>query len=524
MSDNTADKLKNEGNALFAQGKYGTAALKYTEAIELDESNAILYANRAQCRLKLEMYLDAANDATKAVDLNPAYPKAWARLATAHDALGSYDRSSTQWRRALDALPGANLTPSEQMQKGEYEAKLKAAEANLKDALEKLRTPAPHVALLDGNEEPPWVVGRRLVQGYETARIHSSAFIITEAYVMFKQGLDLTNSMKQWTDPQTGQLLSEPKLGAIEMITNGILLDRRAAHDEGRFMELLSIQLNHECNTFGAWPSDGPDAIMRELPGRIARDGWPRTQTALSMTLRAWILRGWLGGINGLGGGHHAEVKFISGALQVLVWARETYKDFPTSEKGDILADAFVMLVRRALLDALLAAYKEKPSQDILEDLLEEAEEVMNAASKLDPPRPTDGHGIGPFIGSYMYPQALAMAAIGFYHVKQAALATSEADARDHWKKAAVNYKHASEELPPDDEIYVWYLHQTLEYMHKAGAPEAAQLPIFNSVRESVPKAKELWHASATSKEGMIDLYNMYIDEEAKYRQQGQVA
>ena len=47
----SADKLKEEGNALFAKKQYGLAALKYTEAIEIDEGNAVLWANRAACRL-----------------------------------------------------------------------------------------------------------------------------------------------------------------------------------------------------------------------------------------------------------------------------------------------------------------------------------------------------------------------------------------------------------------------------------------------------------------------------------------
>lgn len=50
-SDNLAlvAKLKDEGNALFAQKDYEAACHKYTRAIELNENNSILYANRAAC-------------------------------------------------------------------------------------------------------------------------------------------------------------------------------------------------------------------------------------------------------------------------------------------------------------------------------------------------------------------------------------------------------------------------------------------------------------------------------------------
>jgi len=51
------------------------------QAIANDPGNAELYAARAQTRLKLENYLDAIEDASKALDLNP-------RLAKAHQRKG----------------------------------------------------------------------------------------------------------------------------------------------------------------------------------------------------------------------------------------------------------------------------------------------------------------------------------------------------------------------------------------------------------------------------------------------------
>jgi hypothetical protein len=46
-----ATRLKEEGNALFTQKDYALASVKYTEAIMVDDKNAVLYANRAACRL-----------------------------------------------------------------------------------------------------------------------------------------------------------------------------------------------------------------------------------------------------------------------------------------------------------------------------------------------------------------------------------------------------------------------------------------------------------------------------------------
>jgi Flp pilus assembly protein TadD len=44
--------LKSDGNALFVAKKFLEAEAKYTEAIELDPDNAILYGNRAACHLQ----------------------------------------------------------------------------------------------------------------------------------------------------------------------------------------------------------------------------------------------------------------------------------------------------------------------------------------------------------------------------------------------------------------------------------------------------------------------------------------
>lgn len=50
-------KLKDEGNVFFLKKDYASAAAKYTEAIKIDGENAILYSNRAACRLNLKTYI-----------------------------------------------------------------------------------------------------------------------------------------------------------------------------------------------------------------------------------------------------------------------------------------------------------------------------------------------------------------------------------------------------------------------------------------------------------------------------------
>ena len=47
-------QLKEEGNKIFVARKYSAAYEKYSEALEVDHLNAVLYANRGACSFALQ--------------------------------------------------------------------------------------------------------------------------------------------------------------------------------------------------------------------------------------------------------------------------------------------------------------------------------------------------------------------------------------------------------------------------------------------------------------------------------------
>ena len=48
-----AAQLKEEGNKLFTKKDYAAAYFKYSEAIEVDPENAVLFANRGACSFSM---------------------------------------------------------------------------------------------------------------------------------------------------------------------------------------------------------------------------------------------------------------------------------------------------------------------------------------------------------------------------------------------------------------------------------------------------------------------------------------
>lgn len=79
--------LKNEGNAAFAAHDWNKAIECYTKAIQLNDKEPTYYSNRAQANIKSEAYGYAIADATKAIELDPNFVKAYYRRAVAYTAI-----------------------------------------------------------------------------------------------------------------------------------------------------------------------------------------------------------------------------------------------------------------------------------------------------------------------------------------------------------------------------------------------------------------------------------------------------
>jgi len=100
-----AEKLKTEGNTLLKSEKYHEALIKYTEAIEIDNRNAVFYCNRAAVHSKLGNHYQAIKDCQTAISIDPSYSKAYGRLGLAYSSLNKYQEAKENYQKALELEP-----------------------------------------------------------------------------------------------------------------------------------------------------------------------------------------------------------------------------------------------------------------------------------------------------------------------------------------------------------------------------------------------------------------------------------
>mmetsp|Transcript_4006 Transcript_4006/g.4905 ORF Transcript_4006/g.4905 Transcript_4006/m.4905 type:complete len:255 (+) Transcript_4006:136-900(+) len=142
-----AEAKKAEGNAAYKARDFSTAVNLYSEAIDLDPENHLLYSNRAAANLVLENFEDVAQDCKKCLELEPDFIKAHLRLATALEGLKKHDE-------ALEVISKA-LKIGKDGDKGKKELKKLAAKIKrVKISEDKSSRRAVERALMSGSDVP----------------------------------------------------------------------------------------------------------------------------------------------------------------------------------------------------------------------------------------------------------------------------------------------------------------------------------------------------------------------------------
>lgn len=100
-----AEEAKLKGNKALQANLFLEAVEHYTRAIELDGTNAIYVANRAQAEIKLEQYGAAISDCDRALELDPTYFKALYRRGVAKSMLLRYKDAYDDFAAVLKMKP-----------------------------------------------------------------------------------------------------------------------------------------------------------------------------------------------------------------------------------------------------------------------------------------------------------------------------------------------------------------------------------------------------------------------------------
>ncbi|CAL8081137.1 unnamed protein product [Orchesella dallaii] len=99
-----SDEAKDQANAAFKKQDYPLAIDLYSKAIDIFPT-AVLYANRSIAHLKTECVGYALNDASKAIELDKTYVKAYYRRAAAYMALGKFKQALKDFEAVVNARP-----------------------------------------------------------------------------------------------------------------------------------------------------------------------------------------------------------------------------------------------------------------------------------------------------------------------------------------------------------------------------------------------------------------------------------
>ncbi|CBX91266.1 hypothetical protein IAQ61_010623 [Plenodomus lingam] len=118
-----ADALKAEGNKLFAEKKFAESIDKFTQAIELDPTNHVLYSNRSGAYASIKDWQKALDDANKVIEIKPDWSKGWGRKGTALHGEGDLVGANDAFEEAL------KLDPNNAQAKAGLEAVKRAVEA-----------------------------------------------------------------------------------------------------------------------------------------------------------------------------------------------------------------------------------------------------------------------------------------------------------------------------------------------------------------------------------------------------------
>lgn len=102
-------RIKSDANKLFTSSKYPDALAMYTLSLNKNPFDPAVWCNRAATRLKMEEHGLAIADATKALELDAKYTKAYYRRAVAQLAIMRPKAAISDFKKVVSLEPGNKI-------------------------------------------------------------------------------------------------------------------------------------------------------------------------------------------------------------------------------------------------------------------------------------------------------------------------------------------------------------------------------------------------------------------------------
>jgi stress-induced-phosphoprotein 1 len=117
-----AQECKEKGNASFKEGDYHAALKHYSEAIERDPKNHLLYSNRVAALTKIGQMPAALEDCDKCIELCPTFAKIYNRKGNIQFFLKEFHKCKDTFQKVIDLEPESRdaTEAKEMMMKTDY--------------------------------------------------------------------------------------------------------------------------------------------------------------------------------------------------------------------------------------------------------------------------------------------------------------------------------------------------------------------------------------------------------------------
>jgi len=102
----SADDFKAKGNAAFSAKNFSEAVECFSQGIQLDGSNHVLFSNRSASYAGLKQFDKALEDADKCISLKPNWGKGYGRKGAALHGMGDLDSAVEAYKKGLEVEPG----------------------------------------------------------------------------------------------------------------------------------------------------------------------------------------------------------------------------------------------------------------------------------------------------------------------------------------------------------------------------------------------------------------------------------